>query len=154
MLKLSNAEKPQSYKVSIASFALRMSMQRRMSPSCLETTTTGLTHGVNPFAGSIMSKIISSWIFSSTLDLRLKGVLDICYATGLTFRPMWSFTARSFTFPTSLKTCGYFSCRTSAMVCELVLQRQCLSQFSTQQGLLCPSLGVSLLCHSSRRTRH
>ena len=96
-------------------------MQRRISPSDLGTTTTGLTHGMGSVAGSILSKLISSLIFSSTIDLRLKGVLRIGYATGFTFGSMWSCTARSFSFPTPLKTSGYFSCRTLPMVCgELV----------------------------------
>ena len=68
-----------------------------------------------------LRRLISSWIFSSTFDLRLKGVLRIGCATGFTFGSMWTCTARSFSFPTPLKTSGYFSCRTLPMVCrELV----------------------------------
>ena len=59
--------------------ALRISMKRRMS--YLGTTTTGFTHGMGPVAASIKSKLINSWNFSSTLDLRLKGVLRITCAT-------------------------------------------------------------------------
>ena len=89
-------------------------------PSDLGTTTTGLTRRVGPAIDSTMSKLISSWIFSSTFELRLKRVLRIGCATGFTFRSMWSSTARSFGFRTPLKTFGYFSGRISPMICEHV----------------------------------
>ena len=52
-----------------------MSIQRRMLPPDLGTTTIGLTHGVGPCAGSIMSSSMSSLIFFYNFDLMLNGVL-------------------------------------------------------------------------------
>ena len=69
----------------IASFALCMSMQRRMSPPDFETTTIGLTHGVGPCAGSIMSSSMSSLIFPFNFGLMLNGVLAIFAAPPLGF---------------------------------------------------------------------
>ena len=109
-----------------------MSMQRRMSPPDLGTTTTGLTHGVGPSAGSMISKLMSSWIFSSTFDLRLKGVLRIGCATGFISGSMWSCTGRSFNFPTPLKTSGYLSCRASPISCRPVFTAaMSISTFNT-----------------------
>ena len=108
----------------IASLALRMSMQRRMSPPDFGTTTIALTHGVGPYAGSVRSSSMSSSIFSSNFDLMLNGVLRIGYATGFTLGSMWSCTARSFNFPTPLKTSAYLCCRETL---GLRLLHRCLS---------------------------
>ena len=90
----------------ISWFALHMSVQR---PCDLGTTTNGLTNGVGPWAGFMMSRSTSSWIFTSTFHLRLKGVLLIGWAARFTFGSMWSLTAWPFSFPKSL----CFSCRIS-----------------------------------------
>ena len=113
----------------IASLALHMSMQRRMSPPDFGTTTIALTHGVGPYAGSVRSSSMSSLIFSSNFDLMLNGVLRIGCPTGFTLGSMWSCTARSFSFPTPLKTCAYFCCRESL---GLRLLHRCLSLSSVR----------------------
>ena len=59
---------------------------------------------------------MSSLIFSSNFDLTLNGVLRIGCATDVTLGSMWSCTARSFNFPTPLKTFGNFCCRIPPMV--------------------------------------
>ena len=105
----------------ISSLALRMSMQRRMSPPGFGTTTIGFTHGVGPSIGSMMSRSTSSFILFSTFDLKLKGVLRIGCAMGLTSVSMCSYTVRSFNLPTPLNTCGYFCCNKSPMIFGQVL---------------------------------
>ena len=125
-----------------------MSMQRRMSPPDFGTTTTGLTHGVGPCAGSIMSSSMSSLIFSSNFDLMLNGVLRIGCATGVTLGSMWSCTARSFNFPTPLKTFGNFCCRIPPMVFGSALTAAMpIPIFSTPRLFQCPSREGGLLHH-------
>ena len=91
---------------------------------------------------------MSSLIFSSNFDLTLNGVLRIGCATDVTLGSMWSCTARSFNFPTPLKTFGNFCCRIPPMVFGSALTAAMpIPIFSTPRLFQCPSREGGLLHH-------
>ena len=55
--------------LSIATFAFRMSKQRRVFPLGLRAGTTGFSHVVFPGAGSMMSRFCNRWSSSDTFCL-------------------------------------------------------------------------------------
>ena len=71
--------------LSIASLALLISTQTRLSPSGFGTTISGETHSVGPLGtSSMMSSFINSSSFLSTLSLKPKGYPLTGCAIGLT----------------------------------------------------------------------
>ena len=110
-------------------------------------------HSVGSCEGSIMSSSMSSLIFSSNFDLMLNGVLSIGCATSVTLGSMWSCTARSFNFPTPLKTFGYFCCRSPPMVVGFALTAATpIPIFSTPRlvAVLFPQKGVSFTINHTK----
>ena len=88
-------------------------MQRWISPPDFGKTTIGLTYGVGPCAGSIMSSSMSS--FFQLWSHAERSPPHLC-AAGITLWSTWSCTAGSFNFPMLLKTSGYFCCRIPPVV--------------------------------------
>ena len=79
--------------------ASRISKQIRTWPSDFGTTTTGLSHGVGPSTGSIMSCSNNCDTFLSIFGRIWNGCLLTWHATGFTSLFRWMVTFRSFSFP-------------------------------------------------------
>ena len=76
--------------LTMAWLALLISMQSLMSPEGLEAMRTGLTQGVGPSTGSIMSWFTSSSCFCSIFSLKPNGGDLNFWAMGGTDSSTWS----------------------------------------------------------------
>ena len=74
-----------------------------MSPEGLGTTTTGLTQGVGPSTGSMMSWLTSSSSFCSIFSLNQNGEGLNVWAVGWTDLSTWNLAWKSLSFPTLTK---------------------------------------------------
>ena len=81
-------------------------MHSLMSPSRLGAITVGLTHGVGPATGSIMSNSTNCFSFSSTRSRSWNGVRRSGWATGVTLGSTCSVICVSFILPSPVNTSG------------------------------------------------
>ena len=91
-----------------ASFALRMSIHRRISEFFLGITTIGDTHILGLSTFSMMSNCCNSSSFLSSFSRRRNGILRIGWMTGFTDSSIGIFSWKSFNFPTPSKHFGNF----------------------------------------------
>ena len=106
--------------------ASRISKQIRTSPSDFGTITTGLSHGVGPSTGSIMSCSNNCHTFLSIFGRIWNGCLFMWHATGFTSLFRWMVTFRSFNTNVSAAHLGYWRrisspCSDTALISYLIL---------------------------------
>ena len=92
--------------LSLNSFVLRISMHSLMSRFGLGAITVGLTHGVGPATGSMISNSTNCFSFPSTRSRSWNAVRCNGWATGVTLGSTFNVNCVSFILPGPVNTSG------------------------------------------------